>query len=245
MSKAKVSVVLIDDNPVILDVLRRGVDIYAEIASFTDSTTALAHCLKSPPDLIICDYRMPEMDGAQLVQALKSTVDTSSVPFILLASKPDIEEHLKPYAEMVEEFVSKPFYVKELAQRAKKILDRAALDKMQRQASKEGVIGGRLSEMNLIDLFQSLEQGQKNCSLTLARDNESRQESCRMYFQDGQLNHAELGAITGDEAVYAAAGWQDATFEIDFNSKSEMKTTTKTTQGLLMEALRLVDEANR
>jgi len=241
MSKNDASIVLVDDNPVILDLLRRGVEPFARIQAFTDSTAALAACLNSPPDLIISDYRMPEMDGAQLMQQLKATPETKPIPIIILASKPDIDEHLKPYAEMAEELVAKPFYVKELAQRARKILDRSLLDKMQKQASKEGVIGGRLAEMNLIDLFQSLELGQKNCSLTLARDG----EKCSMYFNDGQLDHAECGVVVGDDAVYAVAGWQDATFEIDFNAKSEKKTTTKSTQGLLMEALRLVDEANR
>ena len=66
-----------------------------------------------------------------------------------------------------------------------------------------------------------------------------------MFFQAGQLKHAEFGGIVGDDAVYAVAGWQDAMFEIDFNSKTDKETTTKSTQGLLMEALRLVDEANR
>ena len=241
MSKSHARVMLVDDNPVILNVLRKGMEAYAEIEAFQDSTAALAQCLQSPPDLIICDYRMPDMDGLQFLQQLKATPETKSVPFILVASRPDIDEQLKPFTEMVEEFAAKPFYVKELAQRAKKILDRAALDKMQKLASKEGVIGGRLSEMNLIDLFQSLELGQKNCSLTLSRNG----ETCQMFFQDGQLNHAECGAITGDEAVYAVAGWQDASFEIDFNAKSDKKTTTRSTQGLLMEALRLVDEGNR
>lgn len=241
MSKPDTTVVLVDDNPVILEVLRRGLEPYTQIQAFTDSTAALAACLKSPPDLIISDYRMPEMDGAELMQQLKATAETKPVPIIILASKPDIDEHLKPYAEMAEELVAKPFYVKELARRAKKILDRAMLDRMQTQAAKEGVIGGRLSEMNLIDLFQSLELGQKNCSLTLTRDS----ETCSMYFQEGQLNHAEFGLIVGDDAVYAVAGWQDAAFEIDFNARTEKKTTTKSTQGLLMEALRLVDEANK
>src|SRR5689334_21633370 len=175
------------------------------------------------------------------MQQLKATPETKPIPIIILASKPDIDEHLKPFAEMAEELVAKPFYVKELAQRARKILDRSLLDKMQKQSSKEGVIGGRLAEMNLIDLFQSLELGQKNCSLTLARDG----ENCSMFFKDGQLDHAEFTQIAGDDAVYAVAGWQDATFEIDFNAKTDKNTTTKSTQGLLMEALRLVDEANR
>ena len=232
---------LIDDNPVILELMRRGLEPYAETQAFTDSTAALARCLESPPDLVICDFRMPEMDGGHFVQKLKHSAETKSVRVILVAAKTDIEEHLRPFTEMVEEFAQKPFYVRELAARAKKVLDRILLEKMQQQASQEGVIRGRISEMNLIDLFQSLELGQKTCLLTVTKDG----SECLMYFKDGLLHHAELGSTVGDEAVYSVAGWADASFQIDFNARSDKKSTTRSTQGLLMEALRLLDEQNR
>ncbi|HWP85078.1 MAG TPA: DUF4388 domain-containing protein [Terriglobia bacterium] len=242
MSKSNSKVMLVDDNPVILDILRQGIEPLAETQAFTDSTVALARCLENPPDLVICDYRMPEMDGGQFVQRLRLQPELKGVRVILVASKSDIEEHLRPLTDQVEEFAQKPFYMKELAARAKKVLDRIHWEKMQQQASREGVIRGRLSDMNLIDLFQSLELGQKTCGLTVAKDG----EECRMYFKEGQLHHAELGSVRGDEAVYAVAGWpEEASFQIDFSARSNEKSTTRSTQGLLMEALRLLDEQNR
>jgi CheY-like chemotaxis protein len=241
MSKSHTKVMLVDDNPVILEILRRGIEPYAEILAFTDSTAALARCLESPPDLVICDFRMPEMDGGQFVQKLKVKPETKSVKVMLVATKSDIEEHLRPFTDLVEEFAQKPFYIKELASRAKKVLDRILWEKMQQQASQEGMIRGRLSEMNLIDLFQSLELGQKTCGLIVTKDG----EECSMYFQDGQLHHAKVGSIVGDDAVYRVVTWPDGSFQIDFNARSSEKSTTKSTQGLLMEALRLLDEQNR
>ena len=241
MSKSNAKVMLVDDNPVILDILRRGIEPYAEPLTFTDATAALAQCLANPPDLVICDYRMPDMDGGQFLQKLKLNPEMKSVRVILVAAKSDIEEHLRPFADQVEEVAQKPFYMKELAARAKRVLDRIQLEKMQQQAAQEGVIRGRLSEMNLIDLFQSLELGQKTCSLTVSKDS----EECRMYFKEGQLHHAELGSTQGDDAVYAVASWAEASFQIDFNARSDQKSTTRSTQGLLMEALRLFDEQNR
>jgi len=241
MSKSNAKVMLVDDNPVILDILKKGIEPLAETLAFTDSTAALAQCLQSPPDLVICDFRMPEMDGGQFLQKLKLQPETKAVRVILVAAKTDIEESLRPLTDLVEEFALKPFYIKELATRAKKVLDRIQWEKMQQQASQEGVIRGRLSEMNLIDLFQSLEHGQKTCGLTVTNDG----EECRMYFHEGQLHHAELGSLAGDEAVYQVACWSDGSFQIDFNARSSQKSTTRSTQGLLMEALRLLDEQNR
>jgi len=233
---------LVDDNPVILEILQRGLEPLAEtVTSFSDPDAALASCLEVPPDLVICDYRMPNLDGAQFVQKLKVHPEAKAVRVILVAAKSDIEEHLKPLADSVEEFAQKPFYVRELSARAKKVLDRIQWEKMQKEAAQEGVIRGRLSEMNLIDLFQSLEQGQKTCGLAVSSD----AEECQMYFQDGQLHHAQLGSLEGDEAVYRVAGWQDGSFQIDFTARSGKKTTTRSTQSLLMEALRLLDEQNK
>ena len=241
MPKSAAKVVVIDDSPLILDLLRKSMEAYAEVSAYKDATDALLDCSANPPDLLICDYRMPGLDGSQLVHTLKARVHTQGVRVIMLATKPDIDEKLRPLADLVEEFVSKPFYIKELVSQAKKVLDRIYLEKMQKQAPKEGVMTGRLTEMNLIDLLQSLEMGQKTCSLTVSRD----AESCRMFFSEGQLSHAELGLLVGDDAVYRVVAWKDGTFQIDFNARSDKRTTTQSTQGLLMEALRLLDEANR
>jgi CheY-like chemotaxis protein len=241
MSKGSTKVMLVDDNPVILEILRRGIEPYADTVAYTDPAAALARCQETPPDLVICDFRMPEMDGGQFVQKLKVNPETKAVRVILVAAKTDIEEQLRPFTDLVEEFAQKPFYIKELAARAKKVLDRIQWEKMQKKASQEGVIRGRLSEMNLIDLFQSLELGQKTCGLTVTRDG----EECHMYFLEGQLHHAELGAVEGDDAVYRVVGWPDGSFQIDFSARSNKKSTTHSTQGLLMEALRLFDEQKR
>src|SRR3990167_9262440 len=141
----------------------------------------------------------------------------------------------------VEDYVAKPFFVRELAARTKKVADRLHLEKLQTTARRPGVIEGRLEEMNVIDLFQSLEMGQKSCSLTLMHG----KEKCQIFTENGQVYDAVLGNVVGDEAVYKAVDWHEGTFEIDFSGKSAQRRTTRSTQGLLMEALRLLDESHR
>jgi CheY-like chemotaxis protein len=241
VAKSAAKLMLVDDNPVILDLMRRGIAAHAEITAYTDAEKALRKCLEDPPDLVICDYRMPIMDGGQFVKKLKAKPETQGIRVILVAAKADIDERLRPMADLVEELFVKPFFVKELAARTKKVLERVYWEKMQKEAPQEGVIRGRLSEMNIIDLLQSLELGQKTCGLTVTQD----VETCRMFFAEGQISHAESGSVQGDQAVYGVVGWADGSFQIDFNARSEKRTTTQSTQGLLMEALRLLDEQNR
>jgi response regulator RpfG family c-di-GMP phosphodiesterase len=160
-----------------------------------------------------------------------------------MASRADIEERLRPLVDGVEDFIAKPFLVKDLVRVTKKVIDRLHLEKLQKRASRPGVIQGRLEEMSMIDLMQSLEMGQKSCRLWVQHG----REHCELYFTGGQCRDAKIGNIEGDDAVYKVLLWTEGEFEIDFNAAnaSTRTTTTRNTTGLLMEAMRLMDEANR
>ena len=69
-------------------------------------------------------------------------------------------------------------------------------------------------------------------------------QSCELYFAAGQCKDARLGKLEGDPAVFEAIGWTDGEFEIDFAASSDRTNTTRSTTGLLMEAMRLMDEAS-
>jgi len=236
-----VRVLVVDDNALILDLLMKGLAPHCQTSAAADGGDALLKIVDDPPDLILCDYRMPGLDGRQLYEKLRARQQTRHIPFIFLASRSDVEEKLRPIVEGVEEFVVKPFFLKDVIRRTKKVIDRLALEKLQNRAIRPGVIQGRLEEMSILDLMQSLEMGQKSCQLTIRRDG----EACVMFFTSGQCADAKLGSIEGEEAVFQAVRWPAGDFEIDFNSTSSRSTISRTTTGLLMEALRLIDESQR
>jgi hypothetical protein len=156
-----------------------------------------------------------------------------------MASRGDIEDRLRPSLGS-EDFLTKPFFADELLRLAKRVVERLHLEQLQRQASRPGVIQGRLEEMGVAELMQSMEMGQKSCRLTMTHAG----ERCEMYFAAGQCKDAKVGSIEGDDAVFQAIGWTDGEFEIDFAGTCDRTTTTRSTTGLLMEAMRLMDEAN-
>lgn len=236
-----VKVLVVDDNPLVLDLIAKGMASHCEVSTAADGGDALLKAVDDPPDLIIADYKMPGLDGRQLYEKLRGREQTRHIPFIFVASRGDIEEKLRPLVDGVEDFIPKPFFLKDLVRLAKKVVDRVHLEKLQQHASRPGVIQGRLEEMSITDLMQSLEMGQKSCRLTLSRGN----EQCELFFAAGQCKHAQLGALEGDPAVYEAVNWTEGEFEIDFSAASDRTTTTRSTTGLLMEAMRLLDEANR
>ncbi len=242
-SGKSIKLLLAEDNPLVRDLIVKGLEPYCEIDVSSDGADALLKVIDSLPDVILCDYKMPGIDGRQLFEKLRAREATRHIPFLFMASRPDIEERLRPLVDGVEDFIHKPFLVKDLVRITKKVIDRLHLEKLQKRASRPGIIQGRLEEMSMIDLMQSLEMGQKSCRLIVQHDG----EQCELYFAAGQCRDAKIGKAEGDEAVYKVVLWTAGQFEIDFNAAnaSTRTTTTKNTTGLLMEAMRLMDEANR
>ena len=239
--KTAVKVLVVEDNPLVLELIRKGMDPLCEVQAVSDGADALLKAIEDPPDLIISDFKMPGMDGRQLFEKLRARDKTRGIPFIFVAGRGDIEEKLRPLVDGVEDFIIKPFFLKEFVRRAKKVVDRLQLEKMQQRSARPGTVQGRLEEMSIMDLLQSLEMGQKSCRLTINHDN----DTCELFFGAGACKHAQLGSVEGNAAVFKAVTWSDGEFEIDFNATSDKVTCTMSTQGLLMEAFRLIDEASR
>lgn len=75
------SVVYIDDEAMlcrVVSMVLRRIDV--QVATFTDAEEAVAHVTDSAPDLVICDYRMPKMNGLEVLAALPD-----AIPFVLVS----------------------------------------------------------------------------------------------------------------------------------------------------------------
>ena len=237
---SNVKILLVDDNPMILGMLQQALEHVGVVTTANDAADALLKAVEEVPDLMVCDYRMPGMDGRQLLEKLKSRPATAGIAVILMASKADISERLS-LQDPLEDHLEKPFFLKDAVRRIKRVVDRIALEKLSKSASGDGILRGSLAQMNVIDLVQSLEMGRKSCLLTMTNGG----DKCEIYFNQGQVKHAAYGTIVGDEAVFKVLRWTDGNFQINFEGKTTQETTTLNTQGLLMEGLRLLDEAKR
>ena len=235
-----VKLLVVDDNPMVLGMLQQALSPLARVTTATDAADALLKAVDDAPDLLLCDYRMPGMDGRQLVEKLKSRPATANFSTVLMASKSDISERLSPQ-DAADDYLEKPFFLRDATRRVKRMIDRISLEKMAKTAPSDGVVRGNLSQMNVIDLMQSLEMGRKSCQLSLSNEG----DRCEVFFAEGQVKHATYGSLVGDEAVFKVLRWNGGNFQINFEGKTDKETTQLNTQGLLMEGLRLLDESSR
>ena len=118
-------IALVDDDRNILTAVSIGLQAEGFTTRvYTDGEAALKALLDNPPDLAICDIKMPRMDGLQLLQALRAQ---SSVPVILLTSKDEEPHEALGLALGADDYITKPFSQRLLVARIRAILRRSEL----------------------------------------------------------------------------------------------------------------------
>ena len=119
---------------------------------YSDGESALKALSENPPDLAVCDIKMPRMDGLELLRRLRETAGAgATLPVIFLTSKDDEADEALGLASGADDYIAKPFSQRLLIARIGAILRRADLTK--RIASGESadetlpetIVRGRLS----------------------------------------------------------------------------------------------------
>jgi hypothetical protein len=97
---------------------------------------------------------------------------------------------------------------------------------------------GSLKELPLPDIIQLVSVSGKTGKFTLSRD----ADRGFIYLKNGQMVHAAVGEMVGEEAIYALAIWNQGEFQFTPGEEPERQTITKSNTNLLMEAARRLDE---
>jgi two-component system KDP operon response regulator KdpE len=122
MSSAAPTVLIVDDEVQIRRFLRAGFELDAFTVEEADSGgVAIRKATLSPPDLLIVDLGLPDMDGSEIVQRLRAW---SSVPLIVLSVRSNEAEKVRLLELGADDYVVKPFGMAELLARAHAALRR-------------------------------------------------------------------------------------------------------------------------
>ena len=113
-----VTVVIIEDDPDMMEQIKSEVSVYFNVRCFLDGKAGYEAVVKEHPALIICDIMLPGMNGYEIASALKSDPATQSIPFIMLTAFDDTSHKLKAYKAFVDDYMVKPCDFKLLVARA-------------------------------------------------------------------------------------------------------------------------------
>ena len=116
MSKPANVVLVIDDEPQIRRFLRAGFELHGfSVQEAENAADGLKSATLSPPDLIILDLQLPDIEGADVLERLRSW---SNVPVIVLSIRSDEEEKVRLLRLGADDYVVKPFGMAELLARS-------------------------------------------------------------------------------------------------------------------------------
>jgi DNA-binding response OmpR family regulator len=106
---------VVDDNPSNLKLLEEMLRMKGhEVVSFPRGRLALAAAVENPPDVILLDINMPEMNGYEVCERLKSTEAVSDIPVIFLSALNEIQDKVKAFRSGAVDYISKPFQFEEV-----------------------------------------------------------------------------------------------------------------------------------
>ena len=122
---AKQSILVIDDEPAIRDMLQIALDAAGfKVGLAEDAKQAYPIIIDTPPDLILLDWMMPGTSGIELLRRLRR--DEINVPVIMLTAKVEEASKISGLDSGADDYIAKPFSTRELISRVKAILRRTS-----------------------------------------------------------------------------------------------------------------------
>jgi two-component system, cell cycle response regulator len=116
-------ILIVDDNPLNVKLLAaRLTREYYVVVTATNGAAMLAMAQQEPPDLILLDVMMPEMDGYEACRRLRADPRTKAIPVIMVTALSDLEDRLKGLEAGAQDFLSKPIHDTALFARVRSLL---------------------------------------------------------------------------------------------------------------------------
>ncbi len=167
---AKSNIMIVDDNPANLklleDMLRQQDH---EVRSFPLGRLALAAAAKDRPDLILLDINMPEMNGYEVCECLKSIEAVSDIPVIFLSALSETQDKVKAFQSGAVDYISKPFQFEEVHARVETHLKLHELQRALKQQNErlEAAVAVRTRELAQANARLTILDRSKNEFLSL------------------------------------------------------------------------------
>ncbi len=223
------TVLIADDDQEMLLSVKEGLEKYDDsfsVVTAGDGEIAAARLRETPVSLVVTDLKMPRMNGFALLAHIMEHYPDIPVIIITAYSTPEMEKQAQ--AGGAVGYIEKPFMIENLA---KKIVTTL------RKESEGGVLHGISSGTFL----QLIEMEQKTCTIRVL-DRRSGKQGV-LFFRDGELLDARVNGSSGLDAAYAIFSWDEVNLAIQNSCQKKEKNIQGDLQGILLEAMRLKDEA--
>jgi two-component system response regulator RpaA len=139
------SILVVDDEERVALSIERSLQQAYQVRVAYNGTDALKTARRIKPDMIVLDVMMPGMSGLEVCQELRSDPILRSVPILFLTARGRVEDKIEGFEAGADDYMTKPFDVRELLLRVKAILQRTSQQSGSQSNSPDVIDVGRLS----------------------------------------------------------------------------------------------------
>ena len=222
-------VLLVDDDRILLKLFQKKCqkyEKYFELLLAADGLEAVEVMKKHSVSLVVTDLQMPNMDGYALIAHLSDTYP--DIPVIIITGYPSPDAKKAVLVKKAFQYVEKPVVLEDLIETIKDSLE-----------AERG--GGVLHSISMEMFVQLIEMDGRTCTLRVT--NKDTDKKGVLFFKDGELMDARIGEKHGMPVAMEILTWNQPTMFIQDSCIVEEKKIEGDLQALLMEAMRLKDEA--
>ena len=120
--KKKYKLLIVDDNEEIVSLLRSTFEIFYEIDYAINGKEGLEKAAKSQPDIIVSDLMMPVMSGSEMLVKLKSNIETSHIPVVMITANTSDQYLIEGLQFGADDYITKPFNLRHLVIRCNNLV---------------------------------------------------------------------------------------------------------------------------
>jgi len=234
--EARHKILLLDDDPDLLDAYQRllgTLPSQPEIQTASSGARAIAMLSAEPFRLLICDLKMPKMDGLQVLSIVRKKFP--ELRTVALTGELDEQFRTRAYALGVDLFWHKPSNEQELQ------LFLECLESLLGRDI-EGDTGFRgVQSKSLVDIIQLECISQSSSILRITNGS----QTGKIWIQDGEVLDAEAGDLTAEAAFQKILSWRAGNFEMLPADPTRERAISKSYNGLLLESAQAFDESKR
>ena len=163
-------ILIVEDNKDLQKFIKENIGKEYSVFEASDGKDGLEKSFEIIPDLIISDIKMPEMDGIEFCEKIKTDERTSHIPVILLTARSTLENKLEGLETGADDYITKPFRIQELQVRVGNLVEQRK--KLRQRFRKEMLLEPKdiaitsSDEKFLIRILEILEQNYSNEDFT-------------------------------------------------------------------------------
>jgi DNA-binding response OmpR family regulator len=240
-------ILLIDSNVLIAkrlsDALKRE---GFEVTSTTQAAFALTTLEYDTPAAIVCATNMREMGALEIAKIIRADAKNASLPIIALGDGSQ-RALMEAFQAGCDDYVDRQLSAATIANHVKNII----ISKMdgfqptQMLGQADTSLSGNLSTQDLTGVMQMLGQARQTGALTI----NAGEMDAVLFFDAGEVTHAECGSLFGDEAVLhilkGCAHGGSGVYKFVYGATAAQRTVLRSATDLMLDAMREYDEAAR